>query len=140
VCGDKPDNSQAILGDTPSPRECGDKPPSGGSMAYGQEYFWLVERAVNHYPWLSRDEREEVIAEAVFTAYVVPHPLSYALVIWSVRRAINVHIISLYQYPHISLHLVRDKVWHIDPPEIRENNLVDLSQYRQRKRAMLSVA
>ena len=102
----------------------------------GKEYFWLVERALKPYFWLSKDERDEVIAEAVYAAYVVPYPLSYALAIWSVRRAISMHVVTRPRYPHIPLHLVRDKTWHVDPIEIRESNLIDLSKYRQRKHAI----
>ena len=102
-------------------------------MGNGSEFFWIAERVVNQYPWFSKDERDEVIAEAVYAAYVVSYPLSYALMIWCVRRAISMHVVLRPRYPHIPLHLVRDKVWHVAPPEIPESNLVDLTKYRQRK-------
>jgi hypothetical protein len=102
-------------------------------MGNGSEYFWLADRATRQYFWLSTDEREEVIAEAVFAAFVVPYPLSYALMIWSVRRAISMHVVTRPKYPHIPLHLVREKTWHIDPPEIKESNIIDLTKYRKQK-------
>ena len=46
------------------------------------------------------------------------------------------HVVTRPRYPHIPLHLVRDKTWHVDPIEIRESNLIDLSKYRQRKHAI----
>lgn len=101
----------------------------------GQEYFWLCERVVKQYFWLSHDEREEVVAEAVYAAFVVPYPLSYALMIWCVRRAIAMHVVTRPRYPHIPLHLVRDKTWQIPPPEIKESNVIDLTKFRQRKHA-----
>jgi hypothetical protein len=102
-------------------------------MGNGQEYFWLVERAIRPYFWLSRDERDEVVAEAVYAAYVVPYPLSYALAIWSVRRAISMHVVTRPKYPMIPLHLVKETTWHIEPPEIREPEVIDLAGYRQLK-------
>ena len=102
-------------------------------MGNGREYFWLVERVVNQYPWLSFQEREEVIAEAVYAAYVVPYPLSYGLAIWSVRRAISMHAFLRPRYPTIPLHLLKETTWSIPAPEIPESNLVDLAKYRQRK-------
>jgi hypothetical protein len=102
-------------------------------MGNGSEYFWIIERVVNKYFWLSRDERDEVIAEAVYAAYVVPYPLSYALAIWSVRRAISMHVVTRPKYPHIPLHLVNESTWSIPAPEIHEPEIIDLAKYRQRK-------
>jgi len=99
----------------------------------GIQYFWLAERAVKKYFWLSPDEREEVIAEAIYAAYVVPYPLSYVLMMWCVRRAISMHVVTRPKYPHIPLHLVKETTWYIDPPEFREPEVIDLTLYRKQK-------
>jgi hypothetical protein len=37
------------------------------------------------------------------------------------------------RYPHIPIHLIRDKTWQVFQPDIQESNVVDLGKYRQRK-------
>jgi hypothetical protein len=102
-------------------------------MTNGLRFFWLAERIIDKYRWLSQDEREEVMAEAVFTAFIVPYPLSYALMSWSVKRAIRMHCVLKPQYPMIPLHLVKETTWHIEPPEIREPEIINLMAYREQK-------
>ncbi len=102
-------------------------------MANGLRLFWLAERIIAKYRWLSQDERDEVLAEAVFTAFIVPYPLSYVLMSWSVKRAIRMHCVLQPKYPMIPLHLVKETTWHIEPPEICEPEIIDLALYRNQK-------
>ncbi|CAG1770384.1 hypothetical protein [Geobacter sp.] len=102
----------------------------------GIKYFWLADRIIARFLWLrfSPTELEEIRAEAVFGACVAPYPLSYALMHWAVRRAIGMHCVIKPEYVLVPLHTIRETTWQVDPPELVECTVVDLSKYRQERK------
>ena len=95
----------------------------------GKEYFWLVERAMQDFRWLTIDEKEEVQAEAVYLCYTLPYPLTYSLALWAVKFAVRKHCSK----PLLSLNRLSPKFWKVYPTDPPENNVVDLEKYRKSK-------
>jgi hypothetical protein len=103
----------------------------GGEMSNdtGKEYFWICERAMQDFRWLSETEQEEVLAEAVYLCFTLPYPLTYALAKWAVRFAVRKHCSK----PLLSLNRLSPKFWKVYPTDPPENNVVDLEKYRKSK-------
>jgi|SRR5665647_1884588 len=90
----------------------------------GQEYFWLSKRIMGDYR-ISAEDREEVQAEAIFLAYIIPHPLSYTTMHWAVLRAIKKYCVF-----NPRLIPIQDCAWSVVQPEILESKVIKLSDYR----------
>jgi hypothetical protein len=101
----------------------------------GLKYFWLADRVIARYRYLrlSPTEVDEIRAEAVYGAFVVQYPLSYALMNWAVRRAIGLHCVIKPRYVMIPFHTIKETTWHVDPVEVAERSVIDLTKYRQRE-------
>jgi len=93
-------------------------------MTSGQEYFWLAKRIMGDYR-IPPQELEEVQAEAIFLAYIIPHPLSYATMHWAVLRAIKKYCVF-----NPRLIPIQDCAWSVVQPEIPESKIIKLSDYR----------
>lgn len=94
------------------------------------EYFWLAERILAQmYRKITEQQREEIVAEAVCTAWCSREPLSYLLMRHCVRYATWKH-----SYGTPSTHLP----WHtlqgesFPPPELpHQADVIRLADYRQ---------
>ena len=95
----------------------------------GQEYFWLCKRVMREYR-IPDQEYDEVLAHAVYLAYILPYPLSYSLIRWSVLMSIRIHC-GIKKYPLVSFSDVDDS-WIVHQPEIVEN-VIDLNKFRKQK-------
>lgn len=98
-------------------------------MGDGRKYFWLSKLIMSDYR-ISPAELEEVQAEAIFLAYIIPHPLSYETMHWAVLRAIRKYCVF-----NPRLIPIQDSDWSVVQPEIPESKIVQLSDYRIPARA-----
>jgi len=97
----------------------------------GLEYFWMAKRVMQDYR-IPQNEYEDVLAHSVYLAFIVPLPLSFAVIRWSVLRAVRIHC-GIKKYTLVPLHLLEENSWQIYQPEIIEDNVIELSKFRQRK-------
>lgn len=59
------------------------------------------------------------------------YPLSFALAIWAVRYSIRKHVNFNPRY--VSLDYLHEKSFLVVQPELKENNIVDLQKFREKK-------
>ena len=107
------------------------------TVSGGQEYFWMCRRVMSEYR-IPQNDTDDVLAHAVYLAFIVPHPLSYSLIRWSVLMAIRIHC-GIRKYTLVPFHTLDDS-WVVFQPEVEDNNVVNLEKFRTLKNpATLSI-
>ena len=97
----------------------------------GAEYFWMAKRVMSDYR-IPQNVADDVLANAVFLAFIAPHPLSFTLIRWSVLFSIRKYCGVSKKYTFISLSEIDDS-WMVFQPEPVEDKIIDLSKFRQKK-------
>jgi len=98
----------------------------------GYEYFWMCRRVLSGYR-IPQNDFAEVLAEAVFLAYVIQYPLTYALIRYACLHAIRRHCGINKKITLISFSDLDENSWHVFQPEIQESKIVELSKFRRRE-------
>ena len=100
--------------------------------ASGLEYFWMVKRVLDDYK-IPESVIDDVFAESIFYAFVLPYPLTFNLIRWCVFRSIKKYCVPDRKYTLVSFDEVDDSfvVWQ---PEISDDKIVDLTKFRSTKK------